>query len=333
MSELARELTDLIRGLTKDVADAAEGQVSPHWEQVLELGLAGIGITEDAGGSGGGLGDLIVVIGELARAGIATPIVEASTAAYATGRAPVGSFGTVVVSREVAVTDTATADFPQAPFAPMADYLVIVTASRTSTVSLSQPGVTVESAADIAGEPCGCVQLDHVAAVPLSDGPAAADVADRLALARSAALLGSARGAYEVTLRYVTEREQFGSPLIKVPAVSTALAHMAVTINFAASAVDRAVSLCADADTAVTRRFGAVSAARLAAADMATLVARSAHQLHGAIGVTQEYGLHRHTRKLWAWRDADETAGTYSARLGAMVRTGGEIPLWEQISA
>lgn len=333
MSEFTRELTDLIHDLAEHTVEAPEGQLSPDWERVRDLGLAGIGIAEEAGGSGGGLADLVVVINELARAGIATPIVEASTAAYATGCASADGFGTVAVSGDLLVTDTASASFAQVPFVPMADSLVIVTRSRTAKVSLSQPGVTIEPAADIAGEPCGTVRLDNAAVLTVSDGPATAEVAGRLALARSAALLGSAQGAYMVTRRYVTEREQFGAPLIKIPAVSSALAKMAVIIKFAASAVERAVSLCTDSDTSAMRRFGAVTAARVATADAATLVARSSHQLHGAVGVTQEYGLHRYTRKLWAWRDADEAARVYSTRLGATVRAEGEILLWEHISA
>jgi len=81
------------------------------------------------------------------------------------------------------------------------------------------------------------------------------------------------------------------------------------------------------------RRFGAVASARVTAAGTATLVARSAHQLHGAVGVTQEYALHRHTRNLWNWRDADESERAFSGRLGAMALAVDENTLWNQILA
>jgi acyl-CoA dehydrogenase len=131
----------------------------------------------------------------------------------------------------------------------------------------------------------------------------------------------------------VAEREQFGAPLIKIPAVSTTLAQMAVRIRSAQSALDRATTACADAHTPALRRFGAVSAARISAATTASLVARTAHQLHGAVGITAEYGLHRYTGKLWALRDADESELAYCRRLGARVRAEGETQLWESISA
>lgn len=70
MSEFGRELTDLVQDLAKDAAPPVDGTLSAVWPQVIELGLVGIGIAEDHGGSGGSLGDLLVVIRELARAGL-----------------------------------------------------------------------------------------------------------------------------------------------------------------------------------------------------------------------------------------------------------------------
>lgn len=333
-SEFASELTELIGGLATDVADPGDGRISPLWAQVCELGLAGIGIGEDKGGSGGCVGDLMVVVRELARAGIGTAIVEASTAAYATGAVPGDGFDTIVDGCAVAAADRAiSASFSHVPYIDQADRLVVVTASSTLIVPLSQPGVHINPALDIAGQPGGSVHLDGASCVPVSEGPSAVEITDRLALARSCALFGIAWGAYEMTRSYVAEREQFGSPLIKIPAVATALAQMAVRIRFARSAVDRATSLYADSDTLPVHRSSAVSAARITTADAATWVARSAHQLHGAVGVTHEYGLHRYTTKLWAWRDADTCQRSYCARLGARVRSEREKVLWDVLSA
>ncbi len=96
MSEFANELIELIRNLAKD-ADDPSGQIPSQWRTVQELGLVTIGIAENAGGSGGGLDDLLVVIRELAHAGIGTPIVEASTAAFAIGPPKHDTFDTIVV--------------------------------------------------------------------------------------------------------------------------------------------------------------------------------------------------------------------------------------------
>jgi acyl-CoA dehydrogenase len=331
VSEFARELTDLIGNLADDSRQKAGDDV---WARVCELGLAAIGMPEEHGGSGGSLADLIVVVRELARAGLSTPIVEASTAAYAVGAAPGTSFDTIVSAPDLdVVSDTVNASFEHVPFADTASGLVIVSADTVVTVPLTGEQATVEPSHDIAGVPYGRVRLDTASVTHTAGEPTAPAVFDRLTLARSAGLLGSARGAYELTRGYVTQREQFGAPLIKIPAVSTALAQMAVRIKFAESALDRATAVCADADAPPLRRFGAVSAARIGAATTATLVARSSHQLHGAVGITAEYGLHRYTSTLWALRDADESQLAYCGRLGAKVRSAGEVDLWEYVSA
>jgi acyl-CoA dehydrogenase len=334
VSEFASELTDLVSDLAGDAGATATGDTSSLWARVCDLGLAGIGMPEEGGGSGGSLADLMVVIRELARTGVSTPIVEASTAAYAVDAATGSRFDTIVVAPDVDLSsNAATARFPQVPFADTANRLVIVTANSVVSVPLAGESVTVEAGHDIADSPHGCISLDRAAVEHTSGRPAGAEIIDRLALARSAALVGSAWGAYELTRTYVTQRKQFGAPLLKIPAVSTALAQMAVRIRFAQSALDRATTLSADDGASALRRFGAVSAARISAGTTATLVARTSHQLHGAVGITAEYGLHRYTSKLWAARDADESESTYSRRLGAKVRADGEVALWESISA
>jgi acyl-CoA dehydrogenase len=65
-----------------------------------------------------------------------------------------------------------------------------------------------------------------------------------------------------------------------------------------------------------------VASAKVLAGQAARTATRSAHQAHGAIGVTREYPLHRFTRRLWSWRAeyGDETE--WSDMLGRLV--------WEQ---
>jgi acyl-CoA dehydrogenase len=326
VSEFANELTELIRGLTKD-ADATS-----HWRTISELGLVTIGIAEDAGGSGGELADLLVVIRELARAGIGTPIVETSTAAFAIGPHERDAFDTIAIDRVVTLAaPTLTSRTVTVPFAVDADRLVLVGDSNVVVVPLSQAGVEVDVSTDIAGLPTGYVRLNGAAYESVAHAPDVSVIVERLSLARSAALLGSAYGAYDLTRGYVAERKQFGGPLAEIPAIAAALAQMAVRIRHAESAVERATEVCTQADAPPSRRFGAVAAARVATAGMATLVARTAHQLHGAVGVTQEYGLHRHTKKLWAWRDADEPERAWSGRLGAMALAVDEDTLWNHV--
>lgn len=331
MSEFAGELTALIRSLSKDAMDPDDGEVTPLWSQIQELGLTGIGIAESAGGSGGELADLVVVIRELARAGIGSPIVEASTAAFAIGPASAGFFDTVTTNPVVLLrVPELTADLGIVAFASRAAKVVIIGEDDVAVVNLSD--AIVEPVIDIAGRPAGRVRVDRARRELC--GIERGAVAERLALARTAALVGNCWGAYELTKRYVLERHQFGAPLIRIPAVSTSLAQMAVRIRAAESSLHRAVEVCSvGAESAEVRRFGAVAGARVVAAQAATLVARSTHQLHGAVGITREYGLHRYTLALWSQRDADHSQRDWSERLGATAIAFDEGTLWEQMTA
>ncbi|WP_179467059.1 acyl-CoA dehydrogenase family protein [Mycolicibacterium vinylchloridicum] len=321
MSEFADELTHLVRDLAKDAAPAVDGQLSDVWPKVRELGLAGIGIAEESGGSGGELSDLLVVVRELARAGIDTPIVEAATAAFVVGPAGEGLFDTVTVSADSGLGIVT--------FAPSARRAVVVGASDVAVFELAD--VDIVPVVDIAGRPAGHVRLTDAPCTHPAITPDA--VMERLALARSAALIGGCRGAYDMTKQYVIERHQFGAALIKISSVSTNLAHIVVGIRTAESALRRALAITCDPGATDLRRLGAVASARIAAAQCATAVARIAHQLHGAVGITTEYGLHRYTRSLWAQRDADQSELRWCARLGAVALAVDEVALWEQLTA
>jgi acyl-CoA dehydrogenase len=74
-------------------------------------------------------------------------------------------------------------------------------------------------------------------------------------------------------------------------------------------------------------------AAKAQASDSAGTVAAIAHQLHGAIGTTEEHRLRLTTTRLWSWRDEDGTAAECFAELGrsalgAAAQQGGGLWAW-----
>ena len=61
------------------------------------------------------------------------------------------------------------------------------------------------------------------------------------------------------------------------------------------------------------------------------MVAKRAHQVHGAIGFTQEYRLHHLTRRCWSWRDEAGSELAWSRTLGAGAAHG-PGGLWATLS-
>src|SRR5437763_2939504 len=195
MSEYAQELAELVRSM------AQSDPSGDRWAEVKNLGLVGIGTAEEAGGSGGALADLIVLVRELAGAGIATPIVEASTTLYAAGAT--SGFDTVVFADADVRAETVTMDLGAVPYADTAARIVLVGAVDVAAVGRHASGVHVSDGTDLAGVDTGRVTLDGAVVDVIDNGPGAEAVTCRLALTRSAQLLGTAVAACELTRAYV----------------------------------------------------------------------------------------------------------------------------------
>ena len=76
----------------------------------------------------------------------------------------------------------------------------------------------------------------------------------------------------------------------------------------------------------------AAAAAKVRAGAAVEVVARLAHQVHGAIGFTQEYRLHHLTRRCWSWRDEAGSELVWARVLGAGLLAGGPDDLWPALT-
>jgi short-chain 2-methylacyl-CoA dehydrogenase len=104
--------------------------------------------------------------------------------------------------------------------------------------------------------------------------------------------LGAAQGAYEMSLAYAREREQFGRKIGKFQAVAFKLADMATEIEAARHLVYKAAWL-KDAG----RDFAQVAAmAKLYTGELSRRVCNEAVQIHGGYGFMDEYPVSRFYR-------------------------------------
>jgi alkylation response protein AidB-like acyl-CoA dehydrogenase len=104
--------------------------------------------------------------------------------------------------------------------------------------------------------------------------------------------LGAAQGAYEMSLAYAREREQFGRPIGKFQAIAFKLADMATEIEAARHLVYKAAWL-KDAG----RDFAQVAAmAKLYTGELSRRVCNEAVQIHGGYGFMDEYPVSRFYR-------------------------------------
>lgn len=149
-----------------------------------------------------------------------------------------------------------------------------------------------------------------------------------MAFARSAQIAGALDAALALTVAYANDRQQFGRPLGKFQAVQQALASFAC---------DAAAANCAALGAAEALQRGAarfeIAAAKLRANRAVETGTTVAHQVHGAIGFTQEYALHHLTRHLWHWRSDFGGDAYWSAQLGAQVIDAGADAFWPDLTA
>lgn len=115
--------------------------------------------------------------------------------------------------------------------------------------------------------------------------------------------VGLAQAAYEASLAYVQQREQFGQPIYKFQATGFKLARMATEIEAARWLMYRAAWLYDQGN----RRFKEASMAKLYASEVVQRVTSEAMQIHGGVAIMSESPVQRYFRDA---RRATITEGT-----------------------
>lgn len=163
--------------------------------------------------------------------------------------------------------------------------------------------------------------------VPLIISPSKGDPKEDGALATSALISGALQKAMELSIDHANVRVQFGKPLSKQQAVQQSLAALAEEAAAIAVAVGAAALAREQGEAALE-----IAAIKLRANRAAAVGAAIAHQVHGAIGFTQDHPLHHATKALARWRSTFGSDAYWSARLGEIVLTLGGKGLWEELT-
>ncbi len=134
----------------------------------------------------------------------------------------------------------------------------------------------------------------------------------------SAALCADALGAMEtvraLTGDYLKTRKQFGQPIGKFQALQHRMADLLIELEQARSAV---INLCGRLDGPRDTREIHVSATKHLVGKVARLVAEESIQMHGGIGMTEEYSLGHFARRLSM---LDHRFGDSTFHLGRFIR-------------
>jgi len=172
--------------------------------------------------------------------------------------------------------------------------LFLVPADASAMSLRSYPLVSGGRAAEIGLED---VKLGADALIGPEGGAydAIAEVHARATLAISAEALGLMEAIRELTTDYLKTRKQFGKPIGKFQALQHRMADVLIEIEQARSAV---INLAGHIDSAENTREKHVSATKNLVGNAAKLVAEESIQMHGGIGMTEEYELGHLAKRL-----------------------------------
>ena len=320
------------------------------WADLAEAGLTGVGLPEEAGGSGGELADAVAVVRTLAAGAGAVPVAEQLLAAGPALLAADLDLPDPAEPLTLAVADTVHAepsddgDGPgrwtltgtatDVAWAGVARHVAVLARPPEGIEGavlalVDAEGLATSDARNLAGEPRGSLVFGGTAASGALLTPAkAGEVRARYALARAVQLAAALEQVLAWTVQYAGERHQFGRPLGRFQAVQMELAQMAGEVTAVTALADAAVQTLDREEDIVL----AAAAAKVRAGAAVEVVARLAHQVHGAIGFTQEHRLHHLTRRLWSWRDEAGSELTWSQVLGVGLLAQGGDGLWPALT-
>ena len=276
-------LTDDERAVTEAAAQVAES--ADPWAALGEGGWLDILLEDEVGG----LGYLGLVAEALGAAGVSVALV---------GTAVVWPtlFGGTAGGRRVGVADSVLDgssgdDVLLCEDGVGADVVVVL---RERKAGIHET-FSAEPVAGLDGDGLARIRLEGNPADRCKDPELVAEARRRATAITAAEMAGAINRIATMTAGYVAERQQFGRPISAFQVVAHGAARLA-TLAQAATWSGRLACTSPDpSDSAAAK--GWVSAA-------SGEVVALAHQLHGAIGFTEEYGLQRLSKRLRTLRFA-----------------------------
>jgi len=249
------------------------------WKLLCEqVGAAALVVPAELGGAGGELADAAVVLEELGKALVPTPLLGTTLAELAllaasqSGGVPDAdtlerltegaSIGTVVFDPGYVINGDV-ADVVVAADGTRLTRWTTVTAHRVDTMDLTRRLARVEpmDSADIGADP---------------------GLADTAAILLAAEQIGAATKCLDLTVEYTKDRVQFGRPIGSFQALKHRMADLYVAVQSARAVVNDAIAEPSQTSAAL---------ARVAASEAFSKVAAEAIQMHGGIAITWEHDI------------------------------------------
>ena len=343
------QILETTRRIFKDIGRSGTPNEPPNrklWETLEEAGLTLAWCPEEHGGSGGSLADGLAIIGVTGEFCDSAPVTETLLAGWLLSRAalviPKGPL-TFLFSKETSPIKLDQAGLlngqaRKVPCAIQAEHLValVETHSGCEVALIKQADCSILAQLNVAGESRDDISLAGIK--PLCTAKPQSEVTpDDLkllgALARSTQMTRAISTVLDMCINYAQQRSAFGRQISKFQSIQHYLATIAG--EYAAS-----LAITAAAEESIVRTNNIrsehmiqVASAKIRVGEAVNKVCSLAHQIHGAIGFTEEYLLHRFTHRLWSWRNDFGTEAEWAVKVGQSVAQYGPEDIWSKLTA
>jgi alkylation response protein AidB-like acyl-CoA dehydrogenase len=314
----------------RSAIDSGEAYDADLWRlMAVDLGLAGIAVSEAGGGTGGSFVEAGVVLEESGAALIAVPLLTGIVAAAALDRVGAADVLPVVAAGErvaaLVVADEVTAHGGALSGGTRhvldghrADVLVVATLEGLYVVDATADGVEVVGAPSLdLTRWQATVSLASARAEQVGDAAAAAMAVDLLRVGLAVESVGAARRCLNSTADYLKTRIQFGKPIGSFQALQHRMADLVVDLEAATSTAYYAAWAAADSPDELPV---VAPLAKAVCTDAAYRIAAETIQLHGGIGFTWEHDAHLYFKRATANRlllgDSHQQRQLVAARAG-----------------
>ena len=267
---------------------------SEAWKEVADLGWLGLGLDAAMGGIGCGPSEEVLLFRELGRVVAPPRILFTVVAAHIAAAAGNSDLAEKLATGEALVALAVREDFG-APAGSLGKRRLYESAGASVALAIDGDMAWLVDIADLNPQARPCLDTSiSMSVADLSECPVICRVTDELACLRGALLLASyqvgiAEKALEMIVGYAKIRQTFGRPIGAYQAVRHPCAEMSARAEEArAQAYLASVTLADGAADAALQ----ISAARVLAEKAALQNADDNIQLHGGIGVTEEFDAH-----------------------------------------
>lgn len=311
----------MVAGMVRDLLDAecqasdlrtlmAAGSAhdSARWSRIVDLGLLGALVPEDVGGLGLGERDFVLIAETCGYFGLPEPLVEiAGVTLPLLAELQGNALATSTLAQVRAGEITVAIGHPTNPFVLGADVAGAVLLVENGALHLVDPAnatLTAQPSIDPFRK-LFKVEAALSAATLIADAetakPLLAAALNRGALFAAAQLLGLAQRNADLAIAYAKERKQFGKPIGSYQAIKHHLANVQVKIEFAKPVLYAASAM---SPLGGLHEEARISHAKLAASEAADFSARTAVQVHGAMGYSWEVDVHFFLKRALALTNA-----------------------------